>query len=194
MWKLKSLLQHDPKLWSVHSHVSAVRRESPVLHAYTAFQSHAWCWGVGGCRAVCTDQKDYSQFHLLQLYTVTFDVISKWVCQHIWWPMCVEWLCAVSICCVIITCYTACTMYSLNTPDINECVEESHQCHAHAQCSNTDGSFRCMCKGGWSGDGRNCSGNWHLNDFSLFINSIWASLCRNQLQLGLLEYYCYLLT
>ena len=68
-WKVRCM-KYVTKSWSAHSHFRTVRRESPVWHARTAFQSHAWCWGVGGCRAVCTDQSDYSQFHLPQLYYI----------------------------------------------------------------------------------------------------------------------------
>ena len=44
--------------------------------------------------------------------------------------------------------------------DINECVTEEHNCDAnHAYCNNTKGSFACLCKPGYTGDGLNCTGN-----------------------------------
>ena len=43
--------------------------------------------------------------------------------------------------------------------DINECKDDSHNCHADGICTNTNGSFYCTCQVGYTGDGVNCSGN-----------------------------------
>ena len=44
--------------------------------------------------------------------------------------------------------------------DINECVTGEHNCDAnHAYCNNTKGSFGCLCKPGYTGDGITCKGN-----------------------------------
>ena len=41
--------------------------------------------------------------------------------------------------------------------DIDECAEQSDQCdEAHADCSNTVGSYECQCTVGFIGDGRHC--------------------------------------
>ena len=41
--------------------------------------------------------------------------------------------------------------------DIDECAEQSDQCdEAHADCSNTIGSYECECNVGFTGDGRHC--------------------------------------
>jgi hypothetical protein len=40
--------------------------------------------------------------------------------------------------------------------DIDEC--KSTPCDKNAACANTDGSFICTCKTGYSGDGFNCEG------------------------------------
>ena len=40
--------------------------------------------------------------------------------------------------------------------DIDECV--STPCDKNAACDNTDGSFICTCKTGYSGDGFACEG------------------------------------
>ena len=40
--------------------------------------------------------------------------------------------------------------------DINEC--ELTPCHLNGICSNTDGSFNCVCKQGFTGDGFQCEG------------------------------------
>ncbi|CAH1793372.1 unnamed protein product, partial [Owenia fusiformis] len=40
--------------------------------------------------------------------------------------------------------------------DIDECFENSHNCHIDADCQNTEGSYDCICKAGYSGDGTTC--------------------------------------
>ncbi len=42
--------------------------------------------------------------------------------------------------------------------DIDECSEGSHTCDKNANCTNTDGSFKCQCEIGFSGDGHTCTG------------------------------------
>ncbi|CAH3150626.1 unnamed protein product [Pocillopora meandrina] len=41
--------------------------------------------------------------------------------------------------------------------DRNECIDNSHDCHAKAVCNNTEGSFTCSCTEGYQGNGRNCT-------------------------------------
>ena len=36
--------------------------------------------------------------------------------------------------------------------DVDECVEDSHNCHEDADCSNTEGSFTCACNAGYEDD------------------------------------------
>ncbi len=42
--------------------------------------------------------------------------------------------------------------------DIDECTQLTHNCHQNATCNNVDGSFTCVCKPGYSGDGTICTG------------------------------------
>ena len=35
------------------------------------------------------------------------------------------------------------------------------KCHKEATCNNTNGSYVCICKSGFIGDGHNCTGNLH---------------------------------
>ena len=46
------------------------------------------------------------------------------------------------------------------SPDIDECTDNSDNCHANALCTNTVGSFTCACNTGYSGDGVECEGKW----------------------------------
>lgn len=39
-------------------------------------------------------------------------------------------------------------------PDVDECGLNLHDCHSDAKCTNTDGSYSCLCKKGFIGDGR----------------------------------------
>ncbi|KAG7311412.1 hypothetical protein JYU34_002454 [Plutella xylostella] len=39
-------------------------------------------------------------------------------------------------------------------PDVDECQLGLHDCHAHATCNNTHGSYTCRCRQGYIGDGR----------------------------------------
>ena len=42
--------------------------------------------------------------------------------------------------------------------DIDECVTSTHNCSESADCTNTNGSFTCQCKEGYTGDGIECGG------------------------------------
>ncbi|KAI8505162.1 calcium ion binding [Branchiostoma belcheri] len=41
--------------------------------------------------------------------------------------------------------------------DIDECARGTHHCHQHANCTNTEGSYRCVCNNGYTGNGRTCT-------------------------------------
>ena len=42
--------------------------------------------------------------------------------------------------------------------DIDECTENQHDCDKNAICTNAEGSFRCDCIGGYTGNGTSCQG------------------------------------
>ena len=43
-------------------------------------------------------------------------------------------------------------------PDVNECSADSNPCDDNADCSNTEGSYSCSCKSGFTGNGTTCQG------------------------------------
>ena len=61
--------------------------------------------------------------------------------------------------------------FSLSFLDVDECVQGSHDCLLSlASCSNTDGSFKCSCNDGYTGDGKtNCQPTG--KDFFIFNTS-----------------------
>ena len=42
--------------------------------------------------------------------------------------------------------------------DIDECLDNTHDCAAEANCTNTAGSFICTCHDGYQGNGTTCQG------------------------------------
>ena len=44
--------------------------------------------------------------------------------------------------------------------DIYECKSVISDCDVNANCTNTDGSYKCKCKAGYNGDGHSCSGTY----------------------------------
>ena len=42
--------------------------------------------------------------------------------------------------------------------DMDECTNNIDDCHLNATCYNNDGSYKCTCNSGYTGNGRTCSG------------------------------------
>ena len=53
--------------------------------------------------------------------------------------------------------------------DVDECREAVPVCHEHAHCDNLPGSYRCICKDGYYGDGTHCQGIFQLVYTQLII-------------------------
>ncbi|XP_066026053.1 uncharacterized protein [Pocillopora verrucosa] len=49
--------------------------------------------------------------------------------------------------------------------DIDECVRGLHNCSLNAYCNNTKGSYKCTCKPGFTGNGRECKGITSCKEF-----------------------------
>ncbi len=60
--------------------------------------------------------------------------------------------------------------------DIDECVSGVHNCHSSASCTNTVGSYNCLCNQPYTGDGKTCNlvaGKYFtLFPFSFKVNPI----------------------
>ena len=83
-----------------------------------------------------------------------------------------------------------CCVYLVS--DIDECSSEN-ECHVNATCTNTIGSYNCMCKKGYKGDGRNCSGKSSLIEVlsplttdasTFFLHALCAHCSRDVLGYG----------
>ena len=50
-------------------------------------------------------------------------------------------------------------IYIFLRSDIDECSAVSNLCDENADCANSDGSYSCTCKQGFTGNGTACEGN-----------------------------------
>ena len=60
-------------------------------------------------------------------------------------------------------CYCVTSYTSLMLLDIDECSNGSHDCDVNANCTNTNGSYSCTCKEGYTGKGESCQGKIRLD-------------------------------
>ncbi|KAM3934404.1 signal peptide, CUB and EGF-like domain-containing protein 3 isoform 2-T2 [Leptodactylus fuscus] len=52
--------------------------------------------------------------------------------------------------------YTGHICLSTASQDVDECLEGTDNCHIDAICQNTPRSYKCICKSGYTGDGKHC--------------------------------------
>ena len=64
------------------------------------------------------------------------------------------------------------------TLDIDECSADSSQCDENADCTNSDGSYSCTCRQGFTGNGTVCGGTceavakYYLEDFDGCVGGV----------------------
>ncbi|XP_028395825.1 fibrillin-2-like isoform X3 [Dendronephthya gigantea] len=80
------------------------------------------------------------------------------------------------------------TVTIIDDDDFDECSAGSHNCHHKAFCNNTEGSFNCTCKSGYSGNGTDCqdinecsagSHNCHRNAYCNNTDGSFNCTCKN---------------
>ena len=67
---------------------------------------------------------------------------------------------------------------SFTVLDVNECL--TTPCDANAVCTNTLGSFTCVCNPGYSGDGLTCNGSYsHIITADVLLPFLfWEKACN----------------
>ncbi|KAM8973067.1 signal peptide, CUB and EGF-like domain-containing protein 1 isoform 1-T1 [Pelodytes ibericus] len=61
-----------------------------------------------------------------------------------------------SLCLLLTLCLHASFTGATGLPDSDECAEGTDDCHIDAICQNTPKSFKCICKPGYKGEGKQC--------------------------------------
>lgn len=66
--------------------------------------------------------------------------------------------------------------------DIDECTSDPSPCNENADCTNSDGSYSCTCKQGFTGNGTVCNGMRGCSgqNISFYIIPAVICLCQNQ--------------
>ena len=53
--------------------------------------------------------------------------------------------------------YNLTTIFVVVYTEIDECATGQHNCGPNAQCVNSEGSYTCQCRHGYTGDSNNCT-------------------------------------
>ena len=61
---------------------------------------------------------------------------------------------------------------------MDECQGQT-DCDLNADCSNTEGSYDCTCRNGYSGNGRQCTGNNSFETVGLILENVQLFGCVN---------------
>ena len=60
--------------------------------------------------------------------------------------------------------------FSFFTADIDECSVDPSSCDENADCTNSDGSYSCTCKQGFTGDGAVCEGTYEFPEMVIMTS------------------------
>ncbi|XP_008150216.1 signal peptide, CUB and EGF-like domain-containing protein 3 isoform X1 [Eptesicus fuscus] len=60
------------------------------------------------------------------------------------------------LCLLVLLVHARAAQHSRAVQDVDECVEGTDSCHIDAICQNTPRSYKCICKSGYTGDGKHC--------------------------------------
>ena len=63
---------------------------------------------------------------------------------------------------ILLLCFTIVGYEGVNgqcCENIDECTEETDNCHSEATCTDTEGGYTCSCNSGFTGNGFKCKGN-----------------------------------
>ncbi|XP_031412859.1 signal peptide, CUB and EGF-like domain-containing protein 3 [Meleagris gallopavo] len=60
------------------------------------------------------------------------------------------------LCTLALLLHSGITLANKAGQDVDECVEGTDSCHIDAICQNTPKSYKCICKSGYTGDGKHC--------------------------------------
>ena len=61
--------------------------------------------------------------------------------------------------------------------DIDECASMPGPCDEYADCADTDGSYNCTCRAGFTGNGLQCEGTVQGEKFKLVCNFVLLLSC-----------------
>ena len=62
-----------------------------------------------------------------------------------------------------------CMFINLIFADLDECNTNTHNCDVNADCVNAVGSYSCMCKAGYTGDGQSCNGKKQTHELKIIL-------------------------
>ncbi|KAG8512124.1 Signal peptide, CUB and EGF-like domain-containing protein 3 [Galemys pyrenaicus] len=60
------------------------------------------------------------------------------------------------LCLLVLLVHARAAQHGKAAQDVDECVEGTDNCHIDAICQNTPRSYKCICKSGYTGDGKHC--------------------------------------
>ena len=61
------------------------------------------------------------------------------------------------------------TLFFVYVLDVDECTDDTDTCDINAVCSNTNGSYTCHCKSGYSGNGMTCTGKYYSRQVITYL-------------------------